>query len=144
MLTRLRLSFAIICGSLLKSRGISAAPGDARPEQATSSGDRRERTHGERSRLYSRAQANRLAFGDAELAEFAVAPRKLDEAKSKFGRGPVAPKNTAVVYSDFNVQRLDRLHRTLDAMLKLTFDNSGDVARASQRINAVHRCVCGR
>lgn len=47
-------------------------------------------------------------------------------------------------HSDFNVQRLDRLHRTLDAMLALTFGNAGDAARVSHRISAAHRRVCGR
>lgn len=47
-------------------------------------------------------------------------------------------------HSNFNAQRLDRLHRTLDAMLALTFGNAGEATRVSQRISAAHRRVCGR
>ena len=47
-------------------------------------------------------------------------------------------------HSDFSVRRLDRLHRTLEAMLALTFGTAEDAASVAESIKAVHECVRGR
>src|SRR5947207_4976533 len=49
-------------------------------------------------------------------------------------------------HSGFRAERLGgwrRLHRTLGAMLRLTFGDADDVARTARRINGVHATVRG-
>lgn len=47
-------------------------------------------------------------------------------------------------HSLYRAQRLRRLHRTLDAMLTLTFGTAQDVERASRAINVAHHRVHGK
>src|SRR5207302_9296561 len=47
-------------------------------------------------------------------------------------------------HSLYRAQRLRRLHRTLDAMLTLTFGTAQEVERASRAINVAHHRVHGK